>query len=444
MLRIITRVFAWIAAVVLVLGLATLTTVDRSPIQDQEGYRNTLDRLASSTWQPTSSTFWLAGWSAVNVTPPKPVPLVGYSPRGNYEFVQDSSFVKALSLSNGQSSIAWLNYELLIVHPQLAQKVRAGIQNAGIQLDQVIFTATHTHSGMGGYTPGLLGALAFGGYDEEVVQQLVAGSVRALKAAIASQDTVSLTFKKTAAPAFVANRFVKDGPIDPYVRQLVLTKKGGKKAVFFTYSAHATALSSKFMGLSGDYPSYLTEHMEQRDYDFALYAAGTVGSHKPLPEGNRLDNVQDYASKIDATLAADSTTIATSETALLRHGRLDIELGAPQLRISKELRLRPWLFHYLLGEVPAYLDITQVGSVLFVSSSGELSGVFYETWDKLAQEKGLQLVVTVFNGSYIGYITPDSLYDAKYHEVREMNWFGPGNGHYFDRLIQGVIQKVEK
>jgi hypothetical protein len=94
--------------------------------------------------------------------------------------------------------------------------------------------------------------------------------------------------------------------------------------------------------------------------------------------------------------------------------------------------------------VPAYLDITQVGSVLFVSSSGELSGVFYETWDKLAQEKGLQLVVTVFNGSYIGYITPDNLYDAKYHEVREMNWFGPGNGHFFDRLIQGVIQKVEK
>jgi hypothetical protein len=297
---------------------------------------------------------------------------------------------------------------------------------------------------MGGYTPGTLGYLAFGGYDEEVVQQLVDGSVRALKAAIASQDTVSLTFKKTAAPAFVANRFVKDGPIDPYVRQLVLTKKGGKKAVFFTYSAHATALSSKFMGLSGDYPSYLTEHMEQRGYDFALYAAGTVGSHKPLPEGNRPENVQNYATKLDATLAADSTTIATSETALLRHGRLDIELGAPQLRISKELRLRPWLFHYLLGEVPAYLDITQVGSVLFVSSSGELSGVFYEAWDKLAQEKGLQLVVTVFNGSYIGYITPDNLYDAKYHEVREMNWFGPGNGHYFDRLIQGVIQKVEK
>ena len=46
--------------------------------------------------------------------------------------------------------------------------------------------------------------------------------------------------------------------------------------------------------------------------------------------------------------------------------------------------------------MPAYLDISQVGNILFISSSGELSGVFYEAWDALAEEKGLHLVVTVF------------------------------------------------
>ncbi len=93
--------------------------------------------------------------------------------------------------------------------------------------------------------------------------------------------------------------------------------------------------------------------------------------------------------------------------------------------------------------MPAYLDISQVGNILFISSSGELSGVFYKTWDALAEEKGMHLVVTVFNGSYVGYITPDELYDAQFHEVREMNWFGPGNGKYFDRLIQEIIRKAE-
>ena len=442
MLRIL-RVFVWVAAAILLLGLATLTTVDRSPKEGSSFYKNTLAALDSSTWSSTTSTHWLGGWATVNVTPAQPAELVGYSPRGPYTFVQDSSHVKALTLSNGKSSIAWLNYELLIVHPQLAEQVRAGVQEAGISLDQLIFTATHTHSGMGGYMPGPLGELAFGGYDENMVALLVAGSVRALQTAVTTQDTVALAYKKTSVSDLVSNRFTKGGPTDPFVRQVLLQRRDGQKATFITYSAHATALSSKFMGLSGDYPAFLTERLEEDEVDFALFAAGTVGSHRPLPQGNTPEQVNAYAQAIDATLSADTSELTLQGAALLQTSQLQIDLGEPQLRISKDLRLRPWLFRYLLGEMPAYLDISQVGNILFISSSGELSGVFYEAWDALAKKKGLHLVVTVFNGSYVGYITPDELYDASYHEVREMNWFGPGNGQYFDRLIQDIIRKAE-
>ena len=439
----ILRVFAWVLGILLLLGIATLTTVDRSPVQDRSSYQSTFADLDSSTWNSSNSSYWLAGWATINVTPDQPAELVGYSPRGPYTFVQDSSHVKALSLSNGKSSIAWLNYELLIVHPQLAEQVRAGVRKAGISLDQLIFTATHTHSGMGGYMPGPLGELAFGGYDERVVEQLVAGSVRALQTALSSQDTVSISYKKTSVPDLVSNRFIKDGPSDPFVRQMLLKRKDGKSATFLTYSAHATAMSSKFMGLSGDYPAYLTEYLEEDNVDFALFAAGTVGSHRPMAEGNTTELVGAYAEAISTRLSADTSKVALQGESLLRTSKVDIQLGEPQLRVTTNLRLRPWLFRYLLGEMPAYLDITQVGNILFISSSGELSGVFYEDWDALAEEKGLHLVVTVFNGSYIGYITPDELYDASYHEVREMNWFGPGNGKYFDRLIKGVIQKTD-
>ena len=443
MLRML-RVFAWVVAGLLLLGVATLTTVNRSPLEEEDFYKSTFAQLDSSTWSSSSSAHWLGGWATVNVTPAQPADLVGYSPRGPYTFVQDSSHVKALTLSNGKSSIAWLNYELLIVHPQLADQVRAGVQKAGISVDQLIFTATHTHSGMGGYMPGLVGSLAFGGYDEEVVEQLVTGSVRALQTALASQDTVTLSYKKTSVPDLVSNRFVKGGAIDPFVRQVLFQRKDGQKATFLTYSAHATALSSKFMGLSGDYPAFLTQHLEEEEVDFALFAAGSVGSHRPMAEGNTPELVGAYAQAISEKISADTSKIALQGESLLRSSKVAIQLGEPQLRVTTNLRIRPWLFRSLLGEVPAYLDITQVGNILFISSSGELSGVFYEAWDALAKEKGLELVVTVFNGSYIGYITPDELYDAQFHEVREMNWFGPGNGQYFDRLIQGVIRKAEK
>lgn len=426
----------------MVIALATLTTVDRSPIESQNFYRETFENLEKTPWEGSEGNFWLAGWGKANVTPDKPVDLVGYAPRGPYEFVQDSSFVKAITLSNGKTRVSWLNFELLIVHPALAQAVEDGVKKAGIETDQLLFTATHTHSGMGGYMPGPLGEMAFGGYEQKVVDLLVEISVIALQAAIASQDTVSLSFRKAEAADLVANRFIKGGPFDPFVRQLVFTKKDGTKATLFTYSAHATCMSSKFMGLSGDYPKYLTQNMEKREYEFALFAAGTVGSHRPISPGNTPEKVQQYAAALDSAIWMKMTQLDTLKNPRISISRLDIQLREPHLRISDNLRIRPWLFNYLLGETNPHLDITQIGNLLIISSSGELSGVFYEEWEKLARENKLHLIVTVFNGGYIGYITPDEFYDEHYHEVREMNWYGPGNGSYFDKLIRRSIEKA--
>lgn len=426
------------------LALATITTVDRSPINEQDFFKETFAKLDSSNWETSQGEAWLAGWASGNVTPDQPAELVGYAPRGPYQFVQDSSRVKALTLSNGKTRIAWLNYELLIVHPFLADQVRQGVKKSGIPIDQLIFTATHTHSGMGGYMPGFLGELAFGGYDQEIVDLLVNKSVETLQTALAKQDTVSIFFRKTRAADHVSNRFIKDGPYDPFVRQVIFSRKDGKKALFYTYSAHATCLSSKFMGLSGDYPNYLSENLEARDYDFAMYAAGTVGSHRPMTNGNTPEAVKDYAASLDSVIWLRMTSYGSNKLPLIRHNRLDISLREPHLRISDNLRVRPWVFKKLVGETPAYFEITQLGNLLLIASSGELSGVFYEEWDRLAQSKGLKLIVTVFNGSYIGYITPDELYDEHFHEVREMNWFGPGNGHYFDELVKKTINRASQ
>ncbi|WP_035464289.1 neutral/alkaline non-lysosomal ceramidase N-terminal domain-containing protein [Algoriphagus vanfongensis] len=425
----------------MLIGILTITSVDRSPIEDQDFYKKTLSEAQSLELNSTQGVTWLAGWGKANMTPSQAAELVGYSPRGTYEFVEDSSYVKSIVLSNGQSQIAWINYELLIVHPYLAEKVEKTIKAAFPELDQLIFTATHTHSGLGGYMPGPLGEVAFGGLDENIVRLIADQSLHSIQTAYSSLDTATLSFRKADVSELVANRFIKDGPIDPFTRQLIFTKKTGQKASILTYSAHATCLSSDFMGLSGDYPFYLMQEMESSDYDFAIYAAGTVGSHMPLRWGKDPESTAGYAAKLDSINRLKMTQFGTIRNPLLANGRLDLKLRDPHLRITDNLRLRPWLFKYLMGDTNAHLDITRIGTILWIASSGEISGVFYEKWDQLAKEQGLTLIISTFNGGYIGYITPDELYDEHYHEVREMNWYGPGNGTYFDALIQSQIEK---
>lgn len=429
--------------VLFIFSIILFTWVDRSPISEQLFFTKTFERLDQIEFKPSFGEVWKAGWAKENMTPDQPIDLVGYVPRGPYEFVQDSSFVKALSLNNGKTRVAWLNFELLIIHPFLAKSIEAAVEKSDLEIDQLTFTATHTHSGMGGYMPGPLGKLAFGGFDQQVIDFMVQKSLLSLEKAVASEDSVSISYRKSDAGNLIANRFVKDGPIDPFARQLIFSKKSGEKATFLTYSAHATCMSTDFMGLSGDYPFYLTEDLEANEYDFAMYAAGTVGSHRPLRFGNTPELVADYATALDSTIRVGVVQFDSLKGKELATGRLNISLREPHLRVSDNIRIRPWLFDYLLGDTNPHLDFTLIGNTLIIASSGELSGVFYERWEQLAKEKELNLIITTFNGGYIGYITPDHLYDEHFHEVREMNWYGPGNGEYFDKLIQAIIQKVD-
>ena len=196
------------------------------------------------------------------------------------------------------------------------------------------------------------------------------------------------------------------------------------------------------MGLSGDYPQYLMNYLEADNADFAFFAAGTVGSHKPMADGNDIPSVKEYASELDAVLSDSTTAPFPVQGLALQSATLPLALRDAHYRISDNIRLRPWLFNAAFGDTNAHFDIVLLGNVLMISSSGEISGVFYEKWEKLAADNGLHLIITTFNGGYIGYITPDKYYNYDYHEVRDMNWFGPYNGAYFDEIIRGIIQKV--
>ncbi|MBD8488431.1 neutral/alkaline non-lysosomal ceramidase N-terminal domain-containing protein [Echinicola sp. CAU 1574] len=442
MLRKILKTLAWITGLLLLLAFFLLDEVDWSEPRDKAYYQETLKAIDQLEPSSSQGDAWLAGWSRVNVTPQSPVDLVGYKPRGKYEFVEDSSFVKALVLGNGHQNIAYLNYELLIVHPFLASSIQKSIKESKLPINQVYFTATHTHSGMGGYIPGLMGKIAFGGYEEEIVQMLATKTVQSIQEALSNQDHVRITYERYAAPQFVANRFIPDDPVDPFIRQLIFTKPNGAKGTLFTYTAHATCLSSKFMGLSGDYPFYLTKDMMD-DYDFSLFAAGTVGSHRPLAPGNTPKDIRTYAHQLDSLMEAGPISTDTIQSNLIKLATLKPTLPEATYRVSNNIRLRPWLFNSLFGDTNSHFDLVQIGNTLMISSSGEISGVFYKKWEKLAKEKGLNLMITSFNGGYMGYIVPDVYYNRNYHEVRDMNWYGPYSGSFYDAIITAIISSVK-
>jgi len=174
----------------------------------------------------------------------------------------------------------------------------------------------------------------------------------------------------------------------------------------------------------------------------ALFAAGTVGSHKPMAGGKEPAHVVNYARSIYEHIQNKDGNFKPTQGYQMGNADFPLALRKAHYKIGKNVRLRPWLFNNLFGDTNAHFDLVLIGNTLMISSSGEISGVFMEAWEKYANDRGLNLIITCFNGGYIGYITPDEYYDYPLYEAREMNWFGPYNGAYFDEMIRSFIDKV--
>lgn len=441
MLQKVLSTFFIVIFILSLIGVLLTDFIDRSDYKVQGYYLETMSNLENLVPDFSEGESWFVGWSKVNATPERPASLVGYAPRGEYEFVLDSSFVRVLLVGNGRQNIAILNYELLIVHPYLADRIKAKIEKDGLPIDFTYFTATHTHSGIGGYIPGLMGKVAFGGYDESIVEMLEQKTIEGLRLALASQDTAYISYQISKTDSLVYNRFIKQDPVDPFIRQMIIQKKSGKRAVFLTYSAHPTTLAGSFMGLSGDYPHYLTQRLEQNTYDFALFAAGAVGSHGPSSTGDQPKHTEDFAEAVYKQAVKNAKQHSRLEHQRMSFGSLPVSLRDAQYKLGKNIRLSSWVFESAFGESNAHIDALLIGNILLLSSSGEVSGLFMANWEELARARGLELIVTTFNGGYIGYITPDEYYDYNYHEVQDMNWYGPHNGVYFNELVNGMILK---
>jgi len=83
----------------------------------------------------------------------------------------------------------------------------------------------------------------------------------------------------------------------------------------------------------------------------------------------------------------------------------------------------------------------KIGNNVLIGTPCDYSGELMPEIVRTAQFKKLNLMVTSFNGGYVGYITHDRHYDLDAYETRVMNWYGPQNGIYFQEIIQEILNK---
>lgn len=439
-----------IAGLLLLIGITsvlTITTVPRVPYQKLDAYLEMdarLDSLNAALYHARDTSLALRiGWSHQHITPEVMAPLAGYGSRKPKTMagIHDSTYVRVVVFQNQLQKAALVTADLLIIHPEVSRKVWE-LLSPEWQADEIYFTATHTHSGEGGWAPGAIGKLFAGTYDPATIDRLAGKIAKAVREASRSALPGSVSFMEFNVQSLVKNRIVgNDGIVDPWFKVIKLQNESGS-GFFSFFSAHATCFRYESRQLSGDYPGMLVQLLERdSSIQFAAFGGGAMGSmtHAINLTSDHKEAVQTAAVLKEQIDFFDLIGTNAIHPVPFRSFELAVPLRDPYFKISEGLALRPYLFRKIMGVYENHIRILQIGTLLLIGLpcdfSGELSPALYE----YARQKNLNLVLSSFNGEYIGYVIRDDWYDLNTYESRTMSWYGPDTGSYFSEIIKRII-----
>ena len=396
-----------------------------------------------------------AGWAKQPMTPPLGTPLAGYGNRKGEPStgVHDELFVKALVLSDGNNRVVIVASDMLIVPPNLAGMVRERVADrTGIAADDILFNASHTHSGPGGWAPGFAGKQFSGGYDESVLEFLAQQFTEAIVEANANVTSgAALGTGSVEVDTYIRNR-AREGATDSSLDFMVIEKHDGSLCYLVRYSAHSTVLGASNMEFSGDYPGYLERAIERETGGFAMFLAGAMGSMGVRSPGDErgFERAEAIGESLARHVLDNVMHVDLEDRVAIASVGVPLELPSFQLRLHRSWRLSPHVFGILGIDSDGWLHCVRIGDTYLVGMPADFSGEISVRMREWAAVQGLDLWVLSFNGDYIGYISPDAYYETAQkqgtegYEMYVMSWVGPDQEKFFVTLAEEAIESLRR
>ena len=123
--------------------------------------------------------------------------------------------------------------------------------------EQLYFSATHSHSSLGGWGPGFIGEQFAGKENKNIEKWLIIQIAKAVSEAISDLQPASVGSGKFNAGKYTRNRLVGEtGTKNDDFSFICIEQHGNRKAIIGSFSAHATTLGDENMEISADYPGY--------------------------------------------------------------------------------------------------------------------------------------------------------------------------------------------
>jgi hypothetical protein len=298
------------------------------------------------------------GYGSADITPPIGVELCGY---GYYlerkaTAVHDPLFTRALSFDASDKQILLISCDLVGLDYETVGMIKKKINTrTGIDVDACMIASTHTHTG-----PATLFVRSCWEMNQKYMESLIPKIVSAGCDAVSDlKEITNISYGESEVENIAYNRtYGQEGPMDPAVRVLSISRQDSAPLVLVNYACHPVA-NGVSHEVSADFPGQVVKAMEQQGYD-CMYVSGFCGDIDPVGPRSH-DGIESHGQRI-----AQSALIAISNALNLEGNRLRYAVRG--LKLPLDIRPAPTLLSELL-EAKKRLEVNQQDRVALAALS---------------------------------------------------------------------------
>lgn len=446
-------VLKWIVLVLVVIisiaGFVLLKPIDKSAYYENKYFYKTTESINNNQAfaRENNGDTVRGSWSKVSLIPPFATPIAINANRNGkmFEGIHDSLFVRSFVFQQGKYKVAYVSADLLIIPPIVTTILDTLLLKEGFTLSNIYLAASHTHTGIGAWHNSFVGEMFAGKYDPRVPLFIAQQIKKSILAAQNNLEPIKVGYTTIDTRKLVYNRLLENGgEVDSVIRLVKFEKKGGETAALITFTAHATCLHDRVMELSNDWPGILMSKMDSsKKVDFCAFSAGCVGSHGPYKcKKDKWDELNYIGNLATNYVYKHIDNIQMEYVYKLNMVHQPILMREPNYKIMFNLVLRQRWFYKFFGKENIYINMLSLNDLVFAGMPCDFSGEMSDELDAAAEAQNKKLLVTSFNGCFIGYITDDRRYDMNTYETKTMNWYGPGNGSYLTEILMRMMNKM--
>ncbi len=446
------RVALWFSLIVAVVWIGVgPRPADNSAPEGSDYQTATLQRLSAIPSTLVKGAL-LMGVAETDITPSIGHPLAGYGGRQpkTSNAIDQPVFARALTLSVAGRQVTILTADILLINEEMAEAI---YQRSGLRRDQLYLTASHTHSGPGGWGEGLLEELIIGEFDADYFDHLTTQLTETIQRSQQDLKPTELAVVQVNMVASQHNRLDTAEPTNDHMTALLFRDLGSDletwpRIVFTIFGAHPTILGLKTDKISGDYPAHLTTHLKSRlRAEMVLFASGSVGDAKAVkPEGDTaFERAANYGRGLAQRLVMELPLAEYQQEVTLGSLHLLVDMPSIRFPISEGWTLGP-LVSALFGDDQSSLQALRIGPLLLFGFPGDYSGHLAMSLFNAIQQRNQQsllLATTSFNGHFDGYFVSHRWFESVGRaETRGMNFFGPWGGEYLNSLAVEMADQL--